>query len=70
MKKELSIIGLGFLVVYYLHVDGPWAFLGFLDLELDYVSSVEVVAVAYVSAVAEDVLTASLGLDEAEPVFV
>ncbi len=35
MKTEISMIGLGFLVVYYLNVDGPWAFLGFLDLELD-----------------------------------
>lgn len=58
------------LVVYYFYVDGSWAFLGFLDVELDHVSSVEVVAVAYVSAVAEDVFTASLGFDETEPVFV
>ncbi len=62
--------GIENLVVYYLHVDGPWAFLGLLDLELDHVSPVEVVAVTYVSAVAEDVSAASLGLDETEAVIV
>ncbi len=69
MKTEVTMID-KVLVVYYLHVYGSWAFLGFLDLELDYVSSVEVIAVTYVSAVAEDVFSASFGLDETEPVFV
>ena len=58
------------LIINYFHVNSLRAFPSFLDLELNYFSSIKIVTVANVSAMTEDIFRAFYALDKPKSLIV